>query len=95
MASFGRATLRTAGLAAAGTGVVIQGYRYHSTTPFFTVAYAESLPSDAKAGVKKMDWKGFTELKLESTEMVNHNVKRLTFALPDDQTVTDISPISE
>lgn len=41
-----------------------------------------------------MDWKGFTELKLEKAEMVNHNVKKLTFALPDDQSITGIAPVS-
>lgn len=45
--------------------------------------------------MKKVPWKGFTELKLESAEMVNHNVKKLTFALPDDDSITGLTPISQ
>ena len=95
MAVFMRPSLRTAAFTVAGAGIAYQGYRYYSTTSFLTEAHAESLPSDSRAALKKMDWKGFTELKLESAEMYNHNVKRLTFALPDDQTVTGIPPISK
>lgn len=91
-----RPTARYAGLA---TASAVAGYsisRYSNSSFFsFTQAHAESLPSDSKAALKKVPWKGFTELKLESSEMVNHNVKKLTFALPDDETITGLSPISK
>jgi hypothetical protein len=61
----------------------------------YNTVHAEAPPSDAQAALKKMAWKGFTELKLEKAEMVNHNVKKLTFALPDDQSITGVAPISE
>lgn len=84
-----------AGGAVAGAGVAYAGHRYFNTTSFFfNTVHAESLPSDSQAALKKVQWKGFTELKLESAEMVNHNVRRLTFALPDDQSVTGLPPIS-
>lgn len=41
-----------------------------------------------------MDWKGFTEMKLQSSEQVNHNVKRLTFSLPTETSVTGLAPIT-
>ena len=95
MAAFIRPSIRTAALATASTGIAIAGYSYSSSTSsILQQAHAESAPSDAKAAPKKVPWKGFTELKLESAEMVNHNVKKLTFALPDDETITGISPIS-
>ena len=95
MAAFIRPSTRTAILAAASAGVAFAGYRYsYSTSSLLQQAHAESVPSDAKAALKKVPWKGFTELKLESAEMVNHNVKKLTFALPDDESITGISPIS-
>ncbi len=95
MAAIMRPGVGTAVLAAVSTGVAYQGYRYNNSTSFVSTAHAESLPSDTKAALKKMEWKGFTELKLESAEMYNHNVKRLTFALPDDQTVSGNAPISK
>jgi len=49
----------------------------------------------ARTDAKKVTWSGFTELKLESAELVNHNVKRLRFALPDAETVTGLEPVSE
>lgn len=95
MPGYLRPTLKVAGVAAAGAGLAYSGYRhYNSTSFFFTPVHAETLPSDSRAALKKMEWKGFTELKLQSSEMVNHNVKRLTFALPDDESITGISPIS-
>lgn len=95
MTSFLRPATRYAGLATAGAAVGYAGSRYYDTTFFaFTQAHAEA-PSDAKATLKKLPWKGFTELKLESSEMVNHNVKRLTFALPDDESITGLTPISK
>lgn len=96
MAAYLRPSFKAAGVTAVGAGVAYSGYRYWNTTQFFfNNVHAESLPSDSKAALKKMDWKGFTELKLVSAEEVNHNVKKLTFALPDDETVTGISPISK
>lgn len=92
MSTFARPVFRYAGIA---TTVASAGYMLSRSNVFTaTQAHAESLPSDSKAALKKMPWKGFTELKLESAEMVNHNVKRLTFALPDDDSVTGITPIS-
>lgn len=89
-----RASFRVAGLGAAGAATVYQGYQYYNSTQVFFAAHAESLPSDSKAALKKMEWKGFTELKLQSAEQVNHNVKRLTFALPTDDSITGISPVT-
>ena len=87
--------LRIAGLAAVGATAGYTACHYWNTSFVqFTTVHAESLPSDSQAALKKMAWKGFTELKLEKAEMVNHNVKRLTFALPDDQSITGISPVS-
>ncbi|KIW15379.1 hypothetical protein PV08_05425 [Exophiala spinifera] len=95
MPGYLRPTLKVAGVAAAGAGLAFSGYRhYNSTSFFFTPVHAETLPSDSRAALKKMEWKGFTELKLQSSEMVNHNVKRLTFALSDDESITGISPIT-
>lgn len=96
MATFIRPGFRTAAFVAAGAGVTYQSYRYiNPNFSFFGNVYAESIPSDSRVALKKMEWKGFTELKLESAEMYNHNVKKLTFALPDDQSITGISPISK
>lgn len=96
MASFARPALKVAAFTAVGAGVGYSGYKHwQSTHFFFNEVHAESLPSDSKAALKKVDWKGFTELKLVSAEQYNHNVKKLTFALPDDQSITGLSPISE
>lgn len=89
-----RASFKVAGVGAVGAVAAYQGLHYYNTTNVFFTAYAESVPSDTKAALKKMDWKGFTELKLQSSEQVNHNVKKLTFALPSDDSVTGISPIT-
>lgn len=96
MSAYLRPTVKVASATVLGAGLAYSGYRYYNTTHFyFNTVHAESLPSDSTAALKKMDWKGFTELKLIQSEMVNHNVKRLTFALPDDQSITGISPISK
>jgi hypothetical protein len=94
MATFFRPYLRNTALAVAGAGITYQGYRYYSSKNAFLQAHAESVPSDIEVGLKRMEWKGFVELKLENAEMYNHNVKKLTFALPDDQTVSGLAPIS-
>ncbi len=94
--------LRLASVAAIGATTGYSACHYWSTSFFqFNTVHAEApastlldAPSDARAALKKMAWKGFTELKLEKSEMVNHNVKKLTFALPDDQSITGISPVS-
>lgn len=95
MTSFIRPTAKYAGFAAASVAAGYAGSRFYNDSFNFTQAHAESIPSDARAALNKVPWKGFTELKLESSEMVNHNVKRLTFALPDEQSITGLSPISE
>ena len=87
--------LRAVGVAAVGATAGYAACHYWNTTFFrFSTVHAESPPSDAQAAMKKMAWKGFTELKLEKAEMYNHNVKKLTFALPDDQSITGIAPVS-
>ena len=87
--------LRLVGAAAIGASAGYGACHYWNTSFIqFTTVHAESPPSDAQSGLKKMAWKGFTELKLEKAEMVNHNVKKLTFALPDDRSITGISPVS-
>lgn len=84
-----RISSKTAAYAVAGAGVAYSGYRLYSANSLPRTAYAES-----PASAKKMEWKGFTELKMQSAEMVNHNVKRITFALPDENTVSGISPVT-
>ena len=62
MSGYLRPSLRVAGVAAAGAGAAYAGHHYLTTTSFFfTTAHAESLPSDSRAALKKMTWKGFTE----------------------------------
>lgn len=96
MSAYLRPTVKVASATVLGAGLAYTGYRYWNTTHFFfNTVHAESPPSESAAALKKMEWKGFTELKLLQSEMVNHNVKRLTFALPDDQSITGISPISK
>ena len=96
--------LRLVSVAAIGATAGYSACHYWNTSFFkFNAVHAESPassmladpPSDARAALKKMAWKGFTELKLEKAEMVNHNVRKLTFALPDDQSITGIAPISK
>jgi len=87
--------LRAAGIAAVGATAGYSACHYWNTSFFhFNTVHAESPPSDTQAALKKMSWKGFTELKLEKAEMVNHNVRKLTFALPDDESVTGLAPIT-
>lgn len=56
--------------------------------------HAESLPSDSKAAITKMKWSGFTELRVHGTEEVNHNVKKITFILPTEDTISGLSPVT-
>ncbi|KAH0844098.1 hypothetical protein AYO21_02147 [Fonsecaea monophora] len=95
MSGYFRSSLRVAGAATVGATAGYTACHYWNTTFFrFNTVHAESPPSDAKAALKKMEWKGFTELKLEKAEMVNHNVKKLTFALPDDSSITGVPPVT-
>jgi cytochrome-b5 reductase len=69
------------GSSAFGAAVVGGGTAY--------AAYA-----DAPPGPKKIfPASGFVDFRLESSEMVNHNVKRLRFELPDKDAVTGMQPI--
>lgn len=87
--------VRIATIGAVGAGAAYTGYRYYNTTHiFFNTAHAESLPSDSKAALKQMDFSKFTELKVLSSEQYNHNVKRITFALPTEESVTGLGPIT-
>lgn len=100
-AAFTRPALRTAAVIGVGVGVTYASYRYlgGSSSPFVGAhtAHAEA-PAAAGAatdGPKKVfGGKGAVELRLESAEMVNHNVKRLRFALPTADAVSGISPIT-
>lgn len=89
-----RTGVKVAALGGVGGSITFAGYKYYQNTNAHFTAYAESLPSDSKATLKKVEWKGFTEMKLKSSEEVNHNVKKLTFALPSDDSVTGLSPIT-
>ena len=84
--------LRTAGAAVGVSTTAFAAVSYYRNR---SIVHAEPLPSDAQAGLKKMVWSGFTELKLESAEMVNHNVRKLRFALPENQDITGIAPVSK
>ena len=88
-----RSSVKLATIGVVGAGATFTGYQHYQNTTFLA-AYAESLPSDSRAALKKMEWKGFTEMKLKSSEQVNHNVKKLTFSLPAEDNVTGISAIT-
>lgn len=89
-----RTGVKVAALGAVGGSMTFAGYKYYQTPNVCFTAHAESAPSDTKAALKKVEWKGFTEMKLQSSEEVNHNVKKLTFALPSGDSVTGLSPIT-
>ncbi|RMZ83074.1 hypothetical protein DV738_g1286, partial [Chaetothyriales sp. CBS 135597] len=95
MSAFTRPAVRVAGIGATALvlGYGVSHYYLGRDTLALSTAHAESVSSDAK-GPKVLAWKGFTELKLESAETVNHNVKRLTFALPDKDSVTGLAPVT-
>ena len=79
------------GAAVVGGGAAYAGYSlYKNSSPsIIRPAYA-----DAPPGPKKVfPASGFVDLKLESSELVNHNVKKLRFALPDPDAVTGMQPI--
>lgn len=91
-----RTAVRTTLFAAAVSYPVYQTYNHYNTNSFNLLrqAHAEQAPSDTQAALAKMPWKGFTELRLHSAEMVNHNVKKLTFILPGAETTTGLSPVT-
>lgn len=82
---FARPAVWTAATAIIGLGVASSTYGHESRT-----AHADS-PSGPK---RIFPGSGFTTLKLESAEMVNHNVKRLRFALPESDSITGLTPVS-
>ena len=84
--------LRITGFAVAAAGTAYTGMSYYQRRSLFQTVQAEA---PATTDAKKVTWSGFTDLKLESAELVNHNVKRLRFALPDTETVTGLEPVSE
>ena len=88
-----RPSLRTTALVGGvilGGGALATSYNaYRRNMSFFPKAFAE-----APAGPKKIfPASGFIDFKLESAEMVNHNVKKLKFVLPDENAVTGMVPI--
>ena len=90
----GRQSLRTSaviGAAVVGGGATFAGYSRYKNQPssMFPSAYA-----DAPPGQKKIfPASGFVDFTLDRSEMVNHNVKRLRFRLPDEDAVTGMEPI--
>lgn len=91
-----KSTSSVLGAALIGGGVAYAGYNYSKNkqlTPFSS-AYAES-PDTKTAPPKtfKGGFPGFIDLRLESVEVVNHNVKRLRFKLPDENAVSGLSTI--
>jgi hypothetical protein len=79
------------GAALVGGGAAYAGHSLYknSSTSIIRPAYA-----DAPPGPKKIfPASGFVEFELESSELVNHNVKKLRFALPDKDAVTGMQPI--
>lgn len=78
-----RPSVWTAGTALVGLTIAATSYNHES----------HSAHADAP-GPQPLTFSGFTTLKLESAELVNHNVKRLRFALPEKDTTTDLNVIS-
>ena len=91
LARSGLRTSQVIGAAAVAGGAGASYYAYRKPgRSFFQEAHA-----DAPAGPKKIfPASGSVEFKLESAEFVNHNVKRLRFALPDGDAVSGLEPIS-
>ena len=87
MASISRTYPR---LAAVGLGTTLV---YTATQSYTRPAHAESPRSDSKAALKKVNFSSFTELRCLSSEQYNHNVKKITFALPENST-SDLPPIT-
>ena len=94
---FVRQSLRASSVVSAavvGGGAAFAGYSYFNNTPsILRPAYADAPPT---TGPKKVfPAFGFVNFQLHSSEMVNHNVKKLKFKLPDEDTVTGMEPICE
>jgi cytochrome-b5 reductase len=89
---FARQGLRASsllGAAAVSAGAAFTGVSFYNTSPIIRSAHA-----DAPPGPKKVfPASGFVELQLHSSEMVNHNVKKLKFKLPEEDAVTGLDPI--
>jgi cytochrome-b5 reductase len=79
-----RPAVWTAATAAFGLTIAVSAYNHEART-----AHA-----DAPSGPATVNFSSFTTLKLESAEMVNHNVKRLRFALPNPSATTNLSVVS-
>lgn len=79
------------GVVVVGGGAAYAGHLvYQKSTP----SIVRSAFADAPSGPKKVFATfNFVDLKLESSELVNHNVKKLRFALPDDDALSGIQPI--
>jgi cytochrome-b5 reductase len=76
--------------AVVGGGAAYTGYSlYKNSSLLIRSAYADAPPAPKKI----FPASGFVDLKLESSEPVNHNVKKLRFALPDADAVTGLQPI--
>lgn len=79
-------TTRLVAVAVVGLGVAYVGYSYaKGQSPVKVPIYAGK-----KAAFPAQ---GFTKLKLESAEQVNHNVRRLRFELPDRDLVSGLSTV--
>ena len=80
-----RPSVWTAATAVVGLGIAASSYNHES----------RKIHADSPAGPKTIfPSSGFMTLKLESAEMVNHNVKRLRFALPESDSTTGLGPVS-
>jgi cytochrome-b5 reductase len=90
---FARQGLRASsllGAAVVSAGVAFAGTSLYNTSP----SIIRSAHADTPPGPKKVfPAPGFVELQLHSSEMVNHNVKKLKFKLPEDDAVTGLEPI--
>jgi cytochrome-b5 reductase len=90
---FARQGLRASsllGAAAVSAGAAFTGISFYNTSP----SIIRSAYADAPPGPKKVfPASGFVELQLHSSEMVNHNVKKLKFKLPEEDAVTGLDPI--
>jgi cytochrome-b5 reductase len=80
-----------AAAAVVGGGAAYTGYSLYKNSSLLRIrpAYADAPPGPKKIFAAS----GFVDLKLESSEPVNHNVKKLRFALPDADAVTGLQPI--